>query len=123
MDTDRHFINGLSQSGLMSVDELRTFQANLPSDARPADAESLVSQLIHYGKLTPYQANMIRTGQWDGLVLGEYIVLDAIGAGGMGQVMRARHRRMGREVAIKLLPPESVGSPDAVQRFQQEKQA
>ncbi len=120
MDTDNHFITGLSQSGLMSVDEVRSFQAKLPSDARPADSESLITQLIRHGKLTPYQAQMIHSGQIDGLVLGEYVVLDMIGTGGMGQVMKARHRTMGREVAVKILPPESVNSPEAIERFRQE---
>jgi serine/threonine protein kinase/formylglycine-generating enzyme required for sulfatase activity len=56
-------------------------------------------------------------------VYGEYVVLDKIGAGGMGQVFKAEHRRMKRIVALKLLPPAAMRSPDAVNRFQREAQA
>ena len=41
-----------------------------------------------------------------GTVLGDYLVLEAIGSGGGGQVYRAQHRHMGRIVAIKVLPQE-----------------
>lgn len=59
----------------------------------------------------------------EGLVFGEYTVLEKIGAGGMGQVYKAEHRRMKRIVALKVLPRESIKSPDAVKRFQREVQA
>ncbi|HET6462773.1 MAG TPA: protein kinase [Candidatus Krumholzibacteria bacterium] len=46
-----------------------------------------------------------------------------IGAGGMGEVYRARDTRLDREVAIKVLPAEVAGDPDRVRRFQQEARA
>ena len=51
---------------------------------------------------------------------GEYTVQEKIGAGGMGQVFKAVHRRMERTVALKLLPKVALAPPEAVQRFQQE---
>ena len=51
---------------------------------------------------------------------GEYTVQEKIGAGGMGQVFKAIHRRMERIVALKLLPKVALAPPEAVQRFQQE---
>ena len=56
-------------------------------------------------------------------MLGEYLVLEKIGAGGMGQVFKAQHRRMQRIVAIKVLPPAMMKTPAAVKRFQREIQA
>ncbi|MFN7208495.1 MAG: hypothetical protein ACK5UN_02045 [Planctomycetota bacterium] len=50
-------------------------------------------------------------------VLGEYIILDRLGAGGMGQVYRARHRTMDREVAVKVLPKRLSSDAQAVDRF------
>jgi serine/threonine protein kinase/tetratricopeptide (TPR) repeat protein len=55
--------------------------------------------------------------------LGPYEVLALLGAGGMGEVFRARDLRLGREVAIKLLPPAMAAHPARVRRFEQEARA
>ena len=55
--------------------------------------------------------------------LGPYEVLTLIGAGGMGEVYRARDPRLGREVAIKVLPHDRVADESGRQRFIQEAQA
>ena len=54
---------------------------------------------------------------------GEYLLEGKIGQGGMGQVFRAVHRRMKRTVALKVLSPAAMKSPDAVKRFQREVEA
>ncbi len=54
------------------------------------------------------------------LVIGEYEIQKLLGAGGMGRVYVAEHRRMERTVAIKILPYESVNRPEAVNQFYQE---
>src|SRR5258706_8045305 len=55
--------------------------------------------------------------------LGPYEILSPIGAGGMGEVYRARDARLGREVAIKVLPESLARDPDALARFQREARA
>ena len=55
-----------------------------------------------------------------GARLGPYEIVSPLGAGGMGEVYRARDARLSREVAIKLLPPELAGNPERLQRFEQE---
>jgi Tol biopolymer transport system component len=55
--------------------------------------------------------------------LGPYEILGALGAGGMGEVYRARDVRLGREVAIKILPIEFRNDPDRLLRFEQEARA
>ncbi len=57
-----------------------------------------------------------------GVRLGPYEILSAIGAGGMGEVYKARDTRLDRIVAIKVLPPEFVNDPAAKQRFDREAQ-
>ncbi len=55
-----------------------------------------------------------------GTRLGSYEILGAIGAGGMGEVYRARDTRLGREVAIKVLPAAFTSDPDRLARFERE---
>ncbi len=55
--------------------------------------------------------------------LGRYEILTSIGAGGMGEVWRARDTELGREVAIKVLPPQVADSPDRRKRFEREARA
>src|SRR5215203_1415728 len=58
-----------------------------------------------------------------GSKLGTYEVLSLIGAGGMGEVYRARDTRLGREVAIKVLPADRLHDEPRRRRFLQEAQA
>jgi tetratricopeptide (TPR) repeat protein len=58
-----------------------------------------------------------------GRVLGHYRVLDLVGAGGMGEVYRARDERLDRDVAIKVLPEAVAADPDRLARFEREAKA
>jgi Tol biopolymer transport system component len=58
-----------------------------------------------------------------GASLGPYVVVAPIGAGGMGEVYRARDARLNRDVAIKVLPAGFAGDPERLQRFEQEARA
>jgi len=53
-----------------------------------------------------------------GMRLGAYEILSAIGAGGMGEIYRARHTKLGRDVAIKVLPSELASDAERLQRFE-----
>src|SRR6202162_2451314 len=55
--------------------------------------------------------------------LGPYEVVALIGAGGMGEVYRAKDSRLGRDVAIKVLPASFSADPDRLRRFEQEARA
>ncbi|HEV2114038.1 MAG TPA: protein kinase, partial [Terriglobales bacterium] len=58
-----------------------------------------------------------------GTKLGPYEIVSALGAGGMGEVYRARDTRLGREVAIKVLPQHLSSNPDLKARFEREAKA
>ena len=55
--------------------------------------------------------------------LGPYEIVAPIGAGGMGEVYRARDTRLGRDVALKILPESFAREPDRLRRFEQEARA
>src|SRR5262245_12714337 len=55
-----------------------------------------------------------------GTRLGPYEILSPLGAGGMGEVYRARDGRLGRDIAIKVLPAHIANDPDLRQRFERE---
>jgi hypothetical protein len=55
-----------------------------------------------------------------GTKLGHYDIVARLGAGGMGEVYRARDTRLGRDVALKLLPPALAADPDRLRRFELE---
>ena len=55
-----------------------------------------------------------------GSTLGPYKILVPLGAGGMGEVYRAYDTRLGRDVAIKVLPPHLAASPEVRARFERE---
>lgn len=118
-----NFVESLTQSGLMTAEEVRTFMAGLPPGRRPATAADLARELYRAGRLTKYQCQALYQGKTRILVLGNYVVLDRLGRGGMALVFKAQHRRMQRIVALKVLPPEMIDSEEAVQRFQQEVKA
>lgn len=92
---------------------------------RPAlrDGEAIAERLIAAGKLTPFQTEAVRQRRFEELVIGNYQVLDRLGAGAMGTVYKACHKRMKRVVAIKVLSRSVGQSEKLVRRFQREVEA
>jgi serine/threonine protein kinase len=117
------FVERLTASGLMTAAEIEGFLVGLPADYRPRTAEELARELLRRGVLTKFQAQAVYQGKTRGLVLGNYVVLDRLGEGGMGQIYKAQHRKMKRVVALKMLPSAATKSPDAIKRFQREVEA
>ena len=95
------FVKQLADSGVIAPGKLENF---VPPKAHPKDAQELARQLVQSKHLTKFQVQEIYLGRARSLILGNYTILDKIGAGGMGQVFKAEHRRMKRIVAIKMLP-------------------
>jgi eukaryotic-like serine/threonine-protein kinase len=58
-----------------------------------------------------------------GTKLGPYEILSFIGAGGMGEIYKARDTRLGRDVALKVPPPSFAADADRLRRFEQEARA
>jgi predicted Ser/Thr protein kinase len=114
------FVQTLSDSGLMTKQEVQQLLGGLSEDDQPKTGEEMAKLLFRQGKLTKFQTQSVYKGRAKGLILGDYVLLDQIGAGGMGQVFRAQHRRMKRIVALKVLTADVTNNDQAVARFQQE---
>ena len=114
------FIQQLKDSSLVTDETLKNF---IPPAASPEDAVELAVELIQQKKLTKFQAEEISRGNGASLTLGNYVLLDMIGQGGMGQVYKAQHTRMDRLVAIKVLPPSMIDNSEAIARFEREVKA
>ena len=121
--TLKKFIDELSASFLLDEDQstgcLRQFGMNTES----GDAEAFAARLVEHGKITRFQASAALQKRASALVIGDYHVLDVIGAGGMGQVYKARHRIMKRLVAIKIMHTARATNPKLVRRFYREVEA
>jgi formylglycine-generating enzyme required for sulfatase activity/tRNA A-37 threonylcarbamoyl transferase component Bud32 len=103
---------------LLEADQLDEMKRSL--SGRFAESRALAGELIRRGWLTPYQVNQIFQGRGDELVLGSYVLLERLGEGGMGQVFKARHHKLGRIVALKIIRKERLATPSAADRFHKE---
>jgi serine/threonine protein kinase len=86
--------------------------------------EQACERLVREGLLTPFQVQRLLAGKSRGFVLGgKYRILDLLGVGGMGQVLLCEHIRLQRLVAVKVLPPDRLNEPAALERFHREARA
>ena len=114
------FVKELEDCGIVAGDTLKDF---LPPKGHAKDAEELAKKLIRKAKITKFQVEQVYQGKGKTLILDNYVLLERIGQGGMGQVFRARHRRMDRMVAIKILPHHLMKDAATVARFEREVRA
>lgn len=104
------FCKQVSQLGVISEQELTTCREESSAAGTSDSAKELAKSLVRRKGLTVFQAQQIYNGKSTGLVLGNYLILDKLGQGGMGVVFKALHRRMDRIVAVKVLAPSLVQS-------------
>jgi serine/threonine-protein kinase len=67
-----------------------------------------------------YLINTLRREVYEAKQIGQYRLIDQLGAGGMGEVYLAEHRMLKRPCAIKLIPPGRAGDPQVLARFERE---
>jgi formylglycine-generating enzyme required for sulfatase activity/serine/threonine protein kinase len=114
------FLERLETSGILSTADLAAVRDSLGDQDSGGDAEPLAKRLHKEGRLTGYQVQALWKGKGQPLALGNYVIEDELGRGGMGVVLKARHKRMQRYVAIKVLPAAMVKDKAAIARFQRE---
>jgi serine/threonine protein kinase len=109
-------------SGLVTEGQLAAAEATIPlpqSQTEPAIwDQALADRLVETNALTKFQAREILAGRRR-FRLGQYTIFDEVARGGMGQVFRAEHAMMGREVAVKVLP-RAKSTPESEAAFRRE---
>jgi serine/threonine protein kinase len=112
------FLDRVRECGLLETAQLDELQQR--PEARAADPSALARVILQKGWLTRFQLNMIASARGKELKVGPYILLERLGEGGMGEVFKAQHARLGRLDALKLIRKERLSNPDTVRRFYQE---
>lgn len=117
----QEFFALLKEAGILSASKLTELKSSFSGNptVRPED---MATELLQVGGLTEFQATEISNGHTQKLIVGEYILLDHIARGGMGQVFRARHCVMQRDVAIKFMLPSHEDDDETSKRFRREVQ-
>jgi len=112
-------------SGLLTraqIDEARAgvrwSEGDEPDPSAPPSDRQLSDRLVEMGLLNVWQAEQLLNGRTK-FNLGPYLIVDSIGQGGMGQIFKAQHGKMGRVVAVKVLPRDK-STPEAVASFTRE---
>jgi serine/threonine-protein kinase len=121
LQTVPEFVRALRGGVLLTKGQLDVLTRELLPRFR--DARALARELIRRDWMTPYQANMLCSGRAQDLILGPYILMERLGEGGMGQVFKARHRKLNRVVALKVMRRDKLGNTEAIRRFFREVQA
>lgn len=116
------FLGYVAESQLLRREEAQRILNEAPLEKRQ-DSMAAARWFVERDALTKFQAQMLLRGKPKGLVLGDCVVLDLLGRGGMGAVYRAWHRRMERLVAIKVLPPSAARDRQLADRFRREVKA
>ncbi len=115
------FLEQVAVSGLLSSEQMSALRQKAPGFR--GSSLDLAARLVQRKLLTAYQVQHLMAGRAMGFFLGKYKILDPLGQGGMGYVLRAEDTETSRSVALKLLPHEATRDSDRVARFHREARA
>lgn len=118
LDSNETLLNVLGRTGLFSPEQVEeVFRELTPYYRSP---ESLGRYLVEIEWLTAYQFELLQTGQWRELTLGDYQILDRLGEGGVSEVFKAWDTIEGRFVALKVLKQDVDDQDEVVRQFYRE---
>jgi serine/threonine protein kinase len=116
--TAESILRDLEQYRLLPPENYARAEAAARRDDLPP--ARLVQFLTSNGLLTKFQADAIASGKAAGLVFGPYVLVERIGDGGMGVVYKARHARLERIDALKVIRSDKISSKVVARRFLRE---
>jgi serine/threonine protein kinase len=119
--TTQELVDFLTRYQLLSPFHLEALAREI---GKYVSAAAVTDELVQRGWLTKYQQSHLLSGQGDKLILGPYRLIDPLGEGGMGLVVKGWHPRLDRYAAIKLIRPQVLASrPEIITRFHREAKA
>src|SRR5262245_42956040 len=118
LETLPNLIDELRASHALEPGQLDTVERELLP--RCSEPRGLSKTLVSRGWLTMLQGQYALHGKGKDLYLEPYVLLEQLGEGGMGQVFKARHAKLGRIVALKLIRKEELKDNRVVARFRRE---
>ena len=121
IESAESLIQLLQSSGLYDSEQFEKLATVLKSLGN--DPQVLIRHLLDRKHLKAYQLRRIANGRASELFIGPYVILDKLGEGGMSRVFRARHVRLDREVALKVVREQVLARPTARGRYEREVQA
>ena len=118
LDTVDSLVDALRTKPILRPDQLQ----ELLKTYAPAhsDTQELARTLIRLRWITIYQAKKLVSGKANELVVGQYVILDKLGGGGMGRVFKAVQLSLNRPVALKVVRNSLLKNETALKRFRRE---
>src|SRR5687768_15305696 len=116
------FLLLLKKSRLLDYNDLQDAAVTIAQLNEPTPPQ-MAAVLVEDGYLTRFQADRLLEGNWRGLVIDGYKLLEVLGCGGMGWLYVAEEIETKWRVALKVLPEEGRSDAGTLARFQLEAQA
>jgi serine/threonine-protein kinase len=118
LDTVDSLVDALRSKPILRPDQVQELLAkHVPAHQ---DTQALARTLIRLRWITIYQAKKLVSGKADELVVGQYLILDKIGEGGMGRVFKAIQLSLNRPVALKVVRNSLLNNETSLKRFRRE---
>jgi serine/threonine-protein kinase len=118
LDTVDSLVDALRSKPILRPDQVQELlNKHVPAHQ---DTQALARTLIRLRWITIYQAKKLVSGKADELVVGQYLVLDKIGEGGMGRVFKAIQLSLNRPVALKVVRNSLLNNQTSLKRFRRE---
>ncbi len=115
------FLDLLRRSNILTADRWKALPA---ADELPPEPNKAAAILVRKGFVTKFQATQLLAGRHKGFRVGQHVIRDMLGRGGMGAVYLAEHLDLNRKVAIKILAPgKGEDQRLALERFLREARA
>src|SRR5262249_38234422 len=114
-------MRALKGSGLLTAEEVRAASEEIASLGN--DMQAILRRLVDREFASGYQLRKVINGKAKELFVGQYVIVDKLGEGGMGRVYRAKLGRNGPHVALKVVRSSLIANPVIRGRYEREAQA